>query len=116
MLYSRSWTCSKLCRAVAILIAIRAFERFLQLLPLSRRPFAPLAQNARFFAANIRGAKLVILPGEVGHYTFLDAGTAAGKKQLPQFFVDNPGVGRVAVHRQVAQMAVRFFEKELAEP
>jgi predicted dienelactone hydrolase len=79
-------------------------------------PIAPPAQNAQFFAANIKGAKLTILPGGVGHYTFLDVGTDAGKKQLPKFFVDNPGVDREAVHKQVAEMAAEFFEKELAPP
>jgi predicted dienelactone hydrolase len=77
---------------------------------------APPAQNAQFFAANIKGAKLTILPGGVGHYTFLDVGTDAGKKQLPKFFVDNPGVDREAVHKQVAEMAAEFFEKKLAPP
>ncbi len=77
-------------------------------------PIAPPAQNAQLFAANIKGAKLTILPGGVGHYTFLDVGTDAGKKQLPNFFVDNPGVDREAVHQQVAEMAAEFFEKELA--
>ncbi len=75
---------------------------------------APPSDNAQFFAVNIKGAKLTILPGGVGHYTFLDVGTDAGKKQLPNFFVDNAGVDREAVHRQVAEMAAEFFEKELA--
>ena len=74
---------------------------------------APPAENAQFFAANIKGAQLTILPGGVGHYTFLDVGTEAGKKQLPQLFVDNPGVDREAVHQQVAEMAAGFFDKEL---
>ena len=74
---------------------------------------APVANNAQFFATNIRNAKLTILPGHVGHYTFLDVGTEAGKKQLPQLFVDNPGIDREAVHNQVGQMAAEFFDKEL---
>jgi predicted dienelactone hydrolase len=73
---------------------------------------APPPENAQFFASNIKGAKLTILPG-VGHYTFLAIGTETGKKQLPQLFVDNPGVDREAVHKQVAKMAADFFEKEL---
>jgi predicted dienelactone hydrolase len=77
---------------------------------------APPADNAQFFAANIRNANLTILPGGVGHYTFLDVGTEAGKKQLPQLFVDNPGVDREAVHNQVAEMAAEFFDKQLAPP
>ncbi len=75
---------------------------------------APPAENAQFFATNIKGAKLTLLPGGVGHYTFLDVGTEAGKKQLPQLFVDNPGVDREAVHNQVGQMAAEFFARELA--
>ncbi|MGA3091621.1 MAG: alpha/beta fold hydrolase [Terriglobales bacterium] len=75
---------------------------------------APPAENAQFFAANIKNATLTILPGAVGHYTFLDVGTDVGKRQLPDLYVDNPGVDREAVHKQVAQMAADFFEQELA--
>jgi len=77
-------------------------------------PIAPPADNAQFFASNIKTAKLTILPGGVSHYTFLDVGTDAGKKQLPQFFVDNPGVDRESVHQQVSQMAADFFDQQLA--
>ena len=77
---------------------------------------APPAENAQFFASNIKDAKLTILPGGVGHYTFLDVGTDAGKKRLPQLLADNPGVDREAVHKQVAEMAASFFDKELAPP
>jgi len=76
-------------------------------------PIAPPADNAQFFATNIRNAKLTILPGGVGHYTFLDVGTEAGRKQLPQLFVDGPGIDREAVHDQVGHMAAEFFDKEL---
>jgi predicted dienelactone hydrolase len=79
-------------------------------------PIAPPADNAQFFASNIPGAKITILPGGVGHYTFLDAGTDAGKKQMPQFFVDSPSVDRETVHKQVAEMAASFFDQELAPP
>lgn len=77
---------------------------------------APPAENAQFFAANIKDAKLTILPGGVGHYTFLDVGTDAGKKQLPQLFVDNPGVDRETIHKQVAAMAADFFDQQIAPP
>jgi predicted dienelactone hydrolase len=77
-------------------------------------PIAPPGDNAQFFAENIKGAKLTVLPGRVGHYTFLDVGTDAGKKQFPQLCIDNPGVDRAAIHNQVAQMAADFFDRELA--
>ncbi len=75
---------------------------------------APPAENAEFFARNVTAAQLVILPGGVGHYTFLDVGTEAGKKQLPQLFVDSEGVDRESVHVEVGQMAADFFDRELA--
>lgn len=75
---------------------------------------APSRENAEFFARNITGAKLVTLPGGVGHYTFLDVGTEAGKKQFPQLFVDNGDVDRESVHTEVGQMAADFFDQELA--
>lgn len=75
---------------------------------------APPAENAEFFMANIKGSKLTLLPGGVGHYTFLDVGTEAGKKQLPNLFVDGPAVDRELVHHQVAEMAADFFDEELA--
>lgn len=74
----------------------------------------PPDENARFYAANIKGSKLTIIPGGVGHYTFLDVGTELGQKQLPQLFVDNPGVDRAAVHQRVNEMAADFFARELA--
>jgi predicted dienelactone hydrolase len=76
----------------------------------------PPAENAQVFAANIKGSQLTILPGGVGHYTFLDVGTDIGKKKLPLLFVDSPGVDREAVHKQVAGMAADFFDKELNPP
>jgi predicted dienelactone hydrolase len=75
---------------------------------------APAPDNAQFFANNIKGAKLTILPGGVGHYTFLDVGTDLGKQKLPQLFIDNPGVDREAVHKQVAETVADFFDQQLA--
>ncbi|MGA7506377.1 MAG: alpha/beta fold hydrolase [Candidatus Sulfotelmatobacter sp.] len=77
-------------------------------------PIAPPAENAQYFAQNIPGAKLTILPGGVAHYTFLDVCAQAGQKQLPQLCIDNAGVDRESIHLQVAQMAADFFDRELA--
>lgn len=77
---------------------------------------APAPENADVFAREIKGAQLAVLPGGVGHYTFLDVGTDLGKQKLPQLFVDNPGVDREAVHKQVAAMAADFFDKALVPP
>ena len=75
---------------------------------------APPTENAQFFADHIPGATVTILPGGVGHYTFLDICTPAGKKQFPPICVDNQDVDRIGVHARVAQMAADFFDRELA--
>jgi predicted dienelactone hydrolase len=76
-------------------------------------PIAPPPDNAEYFAHHIRGAKLVILPGGVAHYTFLDACALAGTKTLPVYCEYGPGVDRTRVHATVAAMAVEFFAAHL---
>ncbi len=71
---------------------------------------APPAQNADLIRANIRGVKETTLP-TVAHDTFLDTCTAAGKAALPQYCTDPPGVDRMAVHAQAADLAVGFFAR-----
>ena len=58
-------------------------------------------------------SQLTILPGGVGHYTFLDTCGAAGKATLPVYCTDAAGVDRDQVHAKVAAMAVDFFDKSL---
>jgi predicted dienelactone hydrolase len=73
---------------------------------------APSKDNAAYVRANIRGAKLTILP-HVQHYTFLDTCTPDGKQKLGQICEDDKAIDRDAVHGQVAAMAVEFFRKSL---
>ncbi len=76
----------------------------------SADPIAPAAENTGYVRGNVRGARMTVLPG-VGHYTFLDDCTAAGKQMFPQFCSDGAGVDREVVHRQVDGMAVQFFAR-----
>jgi predicted dienelactone hydrolase len=76
-------------------------------------PIAPPPDNAEYFAHHIPGAKLVILPGGVAHYTFLDPCTPLGKKQLAMLCSNAPGVNRVRIHDKVAAMAAQFFAAHL---
>jgi predicted dienelactone hydrolase len=69
----------------------------------------PIASGARYFAANIPGAKLTIYPGEVGHYVFLDSCTDAGRKTLSLLCTDGSGVDRDAIHSKTAALAECFF-------
>jgi predicted dienelactone hydrolase len=73
---------------------------------------APVRDNAGVLYHDVRGSHLTLLP-KVGHYTFLDACTAAGAKAFPQFCEDEHGVERDAVHAKVAGMAVSFFRRSL---
>ena len=76
-------------------------------------PIVPIASSARYFAANIPGAKLHIFPGAVGHYVFLNSCTDAGRKAVPGICVDRPGIDRDAIHRETIQLALRFFRSTL---
>jgi predicted dienelactone hydrolase len=74
---------------------------------------APIAYGAKYFAANISGAKLTIFPGNVGHYAFLDSCTGAGRKTLALLCTDGEGVDREAIHASTATFAVEFFRETL---
>ena len=76
---------------------------------------APAEGNASYFAKTIKGARLDILPGGVGHFVFLDLPTPKAKSELPLLAVDPPGVDRAAIHERVAGMAVEFFAEALRQ-
>lgn len=71
---------------------------------------APPTTNAQRYARYIKGAKLKILPGGIGHYTFLAECNAHGKSIL-DLCRDAASIDRTVIHRQVAQMAFEFFER-----
>ena len=73
----------------------------------------PIASSAKYFAANIPGAKLHIFPGGVAHYDFLDSCTDAGRKTTPILCSDPKGVDRDAIHAKTAQLALDFFRTTL---
>jgi predicted dienelactone hydrolase len=73
---------------------------------------APADNNALLVRGDLRGSHVAVLP-HVGHYTFLDTCTAAGKKAFDRYCTDEPGVNRDAVHEKVAALAVAFFRRNL---
>jgi len=91
-------------KAISIPVAIVAGEG---------DPILPLAINAKQFASLIPNAALTVFPGAVGHYTFLDRCTDAGRQAMPGLCVDAPGVDRGAVHRSTVELAAAFFSKNL---
>jgi hypothetical protein len=74
---------------------------------------ASLALNAQRYVDQISNAELIILDGEVGHYTLLAEGTTQGRELLPHLCLDHPSVDRVAVHKRVAGWAAEFFKVRL---
>jgi predicted dienelactone hydrolase len=70
----------------------------------------PADTNARRYAELIRDARLTVLRGNVGHYTFLAECTPHGKAVV-DVCRDGEGVDRAQVHEQVARMAFEFFEE-----
>lgn len=70
----------------------------------------PPPTNAENYARLIRRAKLTILPGEIGHYTFLAECNAHGRSIL-DICRDPASINRAQVHQQVAQLAFDFFEE-----
>ena len=74
----------------------------------------PSPTNAQRYASLIQGARLTVLPGAVGHYTFLHECTPRGQEALP-LCRDAPGVNRRAVHESVREFALIFFNSVLAE-
>lgn len=73
----------------------------------------PPSLNAVRYTSLIKQADLVILDGQVGHYTFLAESTPLGQRLLPELCVDHPSIDRAAIHQQVSQSAVEFFERHL---
>jgi predicted dienelactone hydrolase len=75
---------------------------------------APPATNAQHYAALISGAKLMLLPATVTHYTFVPACTDQGKQTLTRLCYDVPGLNRQRVQAQVGDLAAAFFQKSLS--
>ena len=70
-------------------------------------------EHARFFAKQIPTSTLVILPGKVTHWVFMNESTQEGKKLSPSITIDDPSINRLAIHRYVGEMALDFFKKNL---
>jgi predicted dienelactone hydrolase len=73
----------------------------------------PIGSSAKYFAANIPGAKLRIFPGHVGHYTFLDSCPEHGAELRPLLCQDGAGVDRDEVHNKTVALGAQFFQANL---
>ena len=73
----------------------------------------PISSGAKYLAANIPGSKLVIYPGAVGHYVFLDSCPEIGQKNASILCNDAAGVKRDVIHAQTSDLALQFFEHTL---
>ena len=93
--------------------SLRAMRLPVEMVVGKEDPIAPARENDDWIRLNVRGARETILPHGVMHYTFLDTCTPEGKSKLATYCADNTGVNRDAVHAQVSEMAVKFFDKAL---
>lgn len=73
----------------------------------------PPRENAIFAADHIRNVDLVLLSGPVGHEIFVNECTSEGRLELPETCIDSEGVDRAKLHAQIADHALRFFERNL---
>jgi predicted dienelactone hydrolase len=72
----------------------------------------PLGSGARFLAATIPHAELIVLPG-AGHYVFAGICMNAARAASPVVCHDPPGVDRAAIEAETANLAVAFFNRNL---
>jgi predicted dienelactone hydrolase len=79
----------------------------------ARDQVVPIESSAKYFAAHIRGSKLIVFPGSVDHYVFLDTCTEVGQKSQPMLCSDAPGVDRDAIHAKTVELALKFFAEKL---
>jgi predicted dienelactone hydrolase len=93
--------------------SLRAMRLPVEMVVGKEDPIAPARENDDWIRMNVRGARETILPHGVMHYTFLDTCTSEGKSKLATYCSDNAEVNRDAVHAQVSEMAVKFFDKAL---
>jgi predicted dienelactone hydrolase len=79
---------------------------------------APPATNGKYFGALIPGSRLVVIPGQVGHYDFVPVCTEQGKKasdpNIRRLCHDAPDVDRQKVQNDVKAIALGFFDKNVA--
>lgn len=68
--------------------------------------------NARKYHALIPSSQYIELKGKIGHYTFLNIGNEALKKEGP-YFNDDESVDREAVHKKVEDEVLKFFNEKL---
>jgi predicted dienelactone hydrolase len=73
----------------------------------------PPDTNAEFAAANIPGAQLNVIPGDVDHEIFVNECNQIGRDEFPEACIDAPGVDRAAIHTDIAGAAAGFFDIHL---
>jgi predicted dienelactone hydrolase len=75
---------------------------------------APSATNAKIIADSIGGAKLTVLKGGPGHYTFLNQCTSRGLRYVP-ICADTEGVDRAAIHAQTSELVLHHFNSAFSQ-
>ena len=72
---------------------------------------APVKTNAAHYKKLIPQSKWYSIPGNAGHYIFLNEGNEDLKKNTPTFFKDPKGVDRKKIHHSIISLAVEFYKQ-----
>jgi predicted dienelactone hydrolase len=73
----------------------------------------PPEKNAKYLASSIASAKLEIIPGQAGHFVFLNEFGQLSKMIPSRFIEDESGVNRKQIHEELAKKALDFFNQTL---
>lgn len=73
----------------------------------------PTETNAHVFAQHIPNCSLKNIAEMGDHFLFLNCGTERGKKLIPHFAIDPPGIDREAIHIDITKIATEFFSSYL---
>ena len=74
---------------------------------------APVKTNAAHYKKLIPQSKWYLIPGNAGHYIFLNEGNEHLKKNAPTFFNDPEGVDRKKIHDSIISLAVEFYNQNI---
>jgi predicted dienelactone hydrolase len=74
----------------------------------------PMENSAKLLASKIKKAAFTLIPGNANHYVFLNEVSKGGKLLLDKrLALDPPNVNRAAIHEEIGQSAVLFFNEYL---
>jgi predicted dienelactone hydrolase len=91
----------------------RDIDKPLYIVDVESDRITPYKTNALHYHQLVPASGYLLIKGRADHYVFLGEAAESVKKEAPVYFVDDPSVDRHAIHQQVGQLAVDFFQDKL---